>query len=175
MEATLKILNEVVRKGILKTYAIGGGVGAIFYMEPVLTYDLDVFVFLQKEPAGLVTLSPIYEYLRKKGCAVQQEHVLIAGVPVQLIPAYNDLVEEAVREARARRYRRTTTRVLRVEYLLAIMIQTGRPKDKVRVAQLLEEATVNRGYLEKVLARHGLREKWDEFTRGFYGTKGPSR
>jgi len=48
MERTLKVLNELERSGIIETYAIGGGIAAIFYIEPVLTYHLDVFVRLQR-------------------------------------------------------------------------------------------------------------------------------
>ncbi len=42
MEATLRVLNELERNGVISRYAIGGAVGAIFYMEPFLTYDLDI-------------------------------------------------------------------------------------------------------------------------------------
>ena len=42
MEATLRVLNELERNGVISRYAIGGAVGAIFYTEPFLTYDLDI-------------------------------------------------------------------------------------------------------------------------------------
>jgi len=169
MEKTLKVLNELERKGIIEKYAIGGGIATIFYMEPVLTYDLDVFVFLPKTQSGLITVSPIYEYLQGKGYKAHQEHITIHGVPVQFIPAYNELVEEAVNEAREIHYKRTRTRILRVEHLLAIMLQTDRPKDRTRITQLLEEAEINIDYLTKIIGRHGLRRKWQEFQRRFYG------
>lgn len=169
MENALKMLNEMERKGIIEKYAIGGGIAAIFYMEPVLTYDLDAFVFLPKTHRRLITLSPLYDYLQKKGYKADREHIIIHGMPLQLIPAYNALVEEAVNKAREIRYKKTKTRVLRVEHLLAIMLQTDRPKDRARITQLLEEAHVNRGYLTTLLKRHGLWEKWREFKRRFYG------
>lgn len=59
MEATLKVLNELEREGVINRYAIGDAVGAIFYMEPFLTYDLDVFVLLPKTSGGPLTLSRI--------------------------------------------------------------------------------------------------------------------
>lgn len=168
MEKTLKVLNELQRKGIVEKYAIGGGIAIIFYMEPVLTFDLDVFVFLPKTQGEIITVSPIYEFLRKKGYKTHQEHISIEGVPVQFIRAYNDLVEEAVKEARETKYKRTKTRVLRAEHLLAIMLQTNRPKDKARMTQLLEEAEIDMDYLAEILGRHGLRKKWDQFKRRFY-------
>jgi len=169
MEKTLKVLNELEKEGIIETYAIGGAIAAIFYMEPVVTYDLDVFVRFPAAKAGLVTLSPIYEYLRSKGYKVQQEHIMIQGVPVQFIPVYNALVEEAVREATGKRYKKTKTRVLRAEHLLAIMLQTYRPKDKARMTRFLEEAKVDRNDLTEILKRHGLEKKWHDFTRRFHG------
>jgi len=168
MEKTLKVLNELERKKIIEKYAIGGGIATIFYMEPVLTYDMDVFIFLPHTSSGLISLSPVYEYLRNKGYKAHQEHLMIEGVPVQFIPAYNALVEEAVKEAREIRYKRTKTRVLRVEHLLAIMLQTNRLKDRTRMAQLLEEAKVETGYLMEILVQHGLRERWDEFRNQFH-------
>jgi hypothetical protein len=44
MEATLNVLNELERSGVFTRYAIGGAMGATFYVEPLLTFDLDVFV-----------------------------------------------------------------------------------------------------------------------------------
>ena len=99
VEKTLKVLNDLAKKGLIERYVIGGGIAVIYYAEPVLTYDLDVFCFLSTEREGLITLSPIYEYLGKKGYSVQGEHVAIEGIPVQFIPAYNELVEEAVNKA----------------------------------------------------------------------------
>lgn len=42
----LKALNGLVADGVIATYAIGGVVGAAFYIEAVQTEDLDAFVFL---------------------------------------------------------------------------------------------------------------------------------
>ncbi len=169
MEKALRVLNELEKEGVIARYAIGGGIAGLFYMEPLLTYDLDVFVFLPKPAGKLIDLSSLYGSLRRKGYPAQREHVVIEGVPVQFIPAYNDLVEEAVRESVQRLCRKTETRVLRVEHLLAIMLQTDRPKDRARMVQLLEEATVDKSRLAGVLKRHGLRRKWGGFKRRFYG------
>jgi hypothetical protein len=37
MRRTLEVLNEIVAAGMLKTYAIGGAMAAVFYTEPMLT------------------------------------------------------------------------------------------------------------------------------------------
>lgn len=95
MEKTLKVFNELERTGLIRRYVIGGGIAVLFYAEPILTYDLDVFYLLPvchppaagrsgspAERGGLITLSPIYEYLQKKGYSVQEEHIVIEGIPV---------------------------------------------------------------------------------------------
>lgn len=160
MEQTLQVLNALEHDGVLSRYAIGGAMAATFYAEPVLTFDLDVFVLLPKTPGGLVTLAPLYAALRDRGYAEEGECVMIDGVPVQFLPAYNALVEEGVAEARQTSYETTPTRVLRPEHLLAIALQTGRDKDRERVRLLIEQAPLDQAYLADVLARHGLDERW---------------
>ena len=49
MERTLQVLNGLERDGILSRYAIGGAMGATFYIEPLLTFDLDIIVLLPEE------------------------------------------------------------------------------------------------------------------------------
>lgn len=153
MEATLNILNELEREGVISRYAIGGAVGAIFYMEPFLTYDLDVFV--------LLPLSPIYEALKRRGCEEEGECLLVEGMPVQFLPAYNLLLEEALAEARETRYAETMTRMLRPEHLAAIMVQTGRDKDRQRFSTFMREAEQDADYLRNVLERHQLTERFN--------------
>ncbi len=167
MEKTLKVLNELEKKGLVERYVIGGGIGVLYYAEPVLTYDVDVFCILPAEREGFITLSPLYEYLRKKGYRAHGEHMVIEGVPVQFIPAYNKLVEEAVGDAVEVKYKRVKTRIVRAEHLLAIMLQTYRAKDRERMLLLLDEAHIDMPYLGKILERHGLEKKWREFRRRY--------
>jgi hypothetical protein len=157
MEKTLQILNALERDGIISRYAIGGAMGATFYAEPVLTLDLDIFVLLPQTAGGLLTLTPLYDALRHYGYSEVGECVLIEGVPVQFLPAYNALLEEALAEARETLYEQTPTRVLRAEHLVAIATQTGREKDHQRVRLLEEQAPLDAKYLTEVLARHRLR------------------
>ena len=156
MEKTLRVLNDLERAGVVSRYAIGGAMAATFYVEPVLTFDLDVFIVLPGTSGALLTLSPLYEALRAQGYREEKECVNIEGVPVQFLPAYNALVEEALAEAREVMYEATPTRVLRAEHLLAIALQTDRAKDRERVRLLREQASLDSAYLATLLARHGL-------------------
>jgi hypothetical protein len=164
MERTLQVLNDLVRGGVLSRYAIGGAMGATFYVEPVLTFDLDIFVTLPKTVSGLLTLEPLYEALRNRGYIEEGECVSIEGIPVQFLPAHNELLVEAVAEAREFLYEQTPTRVLRAEHLVAIALQTGRDKDRDRVRLLREQAELDKDYLANVLRRYRLEGKWKPWT-----------
>ena len=163
MRHTLQILNELEQSGTMSRYAIGGAMGATFYVEPLLTFDLDIFVLLPQTRGGLLTLAVLYDALRAKGYVEEDECVIVEGVPVQFLPAYNALLEEALQEARDTMYEGTPTRVLRAEHLVAICLQTGRDKDRERVRLLREQAALDHGYLAGILARHGLEGTWKEW------------
>jgi hypothetical protein len=156
MKLTLQVLNELERSGVMERYAIGGAIGATFYVEPLLTFDLDVFVILPQQGTGLLSLAPIYGALRARGYSEEGECVLIEGVPVQFLPAYNALLEEAMRDACETSYEKTFTRVIRAEHLVAICLQTGRDKDRERVRILREQA--------KLDMNHALEGKWEQWT-----------
>lgn len=163
MRRTLQVLNELEQKGHVGRYAIGGAMGATFYVEPLLTFDLDVFVVLPRTGGGLLSLSPLYEALRERGYTEEGECVLIEGVPVQFLPAYNALVEEGLAEARETAYEGTIARVLRAEHLVAICLQTGRDKDRERVRVFRTQAKLDMDYLRGVLQRHQLEARWNEW------------
>ena len=163
MEKALQVIEEITRRGVIKAYAIGGGIAATYYIEPVLTYDLDIFFIPAKE--GLDVLAPIYEYARERGFSTQAESILIEGFPVQFIPAYNDLVREAVENASTLKYRDVEAKVVTAEYLAAIALQTGRAKDRERVIGLLEEADIDRTVFDRILESFGLAEKFKKLER----------
>lgn len=165
------MINELVKKKIIKDYAIGGGIATILYTEPLLTYDLDIFFIPQEESGKLVSLSPIYNFLSKKGYKHHQESIIIGGIPVQFLPPYNELIREAIENAIETKYRNINTRVFRAEYLTAIMIQTFRPKDKERIIKMLDEATLDNKRLFRILDKHGLKHRFKEFIQRYNGKK----
>jgi hypothetical protein len=164
MEKTLQHLNALEASSVVSRYALGGALAAMFYAEAVVTEDLDAFVLLANPAAGLVTLTPIYDFLTARGGTERREHLLIEGVLVQIIPAYDDLTEEAVREAVDQIVGKTSTRVMRVEHLIAIALRTGRAKDHARIGLLLDEAVVDTGRLTDIVQRHNLSARWNQFT-----------
>lgn len=89
MEKTLAVINEMEREGIIDRYAIGGAIAATLYVEPVQTYDLDIFVIFPVSPTGLISVSPIYAYLTERGYVAEGEAINIEGWPVQFLPVFN--------------------------------------------------------------------------------------
>lgn len=165
MERTLRIIEEIARLGIIKSYAMGGGIAATYYIEPILTYDLDIFFIPVKE--GLELLAPIYEFARERGYQLEAEAILIEDFPVQFIPAYNDLVREAVESAIQVDYGNLKVRIVRAEYLTAIALQTGRPKDRERALRLLESESTDRPELIRILEKYGLMNRLKKVEENF--------
>lgn len=162
MKETLKVINRMVKDGVIEGYAIGGAVAAIYYLEPFDTADLDIFVQINADGNDLMILAPIYEYLTARGYRAKGESIYMEGIPVQFLPVFNHLTDEAVERAQTIKFARVTTRVMRPEHLVAIMLDTGRLKDYLRISMFLEQGAVNRHQLQAVLRRHGLAEKWKE-------------
>src|SRR5215467_13208008 len=72
VKTALELINQMQAAGLITAYAIGGAVGATFYLEPAATIDLDIFVTLPVA-RGLVDLAPIYTYLKAQGGVEQDE------------------------------------------------------------------------------------------------------
>lgn len=134
-----RTVNRLEEDGVIERYAIGGAVGATFYLEPVATLDLDIFfVFRPQAGNSLLSLQPIFDYLTARGGVIEGEYVVIAGWPVQFLPPTGPLVEEALADAVTVRVEGTSALVFTVEHLAAVALQTGRPKDKARLLQFVE-------------------------------------
>src|SRR5438128_1354874 len=154
--------------GIIANYAIGGAVGATFYLEPVSTLDVDIFIEVHTKPgATIISLDPIFSYLRDRGCRMEGEYVMISGWPVQFLPPTGLLMEEAMKNAVEIDVDGIPARVFTAEHLAAIALQTGRAKDKARLLQFIEAGVLASPDFEEIIERHGLGEKWEKFARHF--------
>lgn len=163
----IETLNEMEAEGIVEHYAIGGAVGATFYLEPVATLDVDVFVAFGASSGALVTLEPIYDYLRAQGALVEGEYIHVAGWPVQFLPPTGPLVEEALHDAIAVEVEGTAARVFTAEHLAAIALQTGRAKDKARLLHFVESGVLETERFQTIVNRHRLDEAWQRFAGQF--------
>ena len=168
IKEVIEMINGMEAAGVIERYAIGGAVGATFYLEPVATLDVDVFVEFHTEPGSqMISPEPIFRYLRDRGCAMEGEHVVIAGWPIQFLPAASALAQEALAKAVEKDVEGKPARVFTAEHLGAIALETGRAKDKARVLQFIEADAIDLDQLQEILTRHGLAGAWQQFERQF--------
>jgi len=168
IQEVIKTINQMQAEGVITRYAIGGAVGATFYLEPVATLDVDIFVGLVSPPGQLlISLHAIFDYLKAHGATMEGEYVVVAGWPVQFLPPGNPLVEEALNESVGRDVAGTLARVFTAEHLAAIALQTSRAKDKARLLQFFEAGALDLPRFQAILARHNLVDRWRQFERQF--------
>jgi hypothetical protein len=157
-EDTLRALNEIKAEEVISEYAIAGAMALVFWIEPVPTYDLDVLVFLPETTGPIVSLERIYEWARKRNYRIEKEHIVIGGIPVQFLPAHNEIADEAIETAVAMPYGGLTVRVVRPEYLIALYLEPSAKtlKRRERSAALLESGKVDTAALQTLLDRFKL-------------------
>ena len=166
MKKTLEVINRLVESKVVLDYAIGGAMGALFYTEAVMTLDLDVFV-LFPDDGSLLPLAPVYAKLAEWGYVPDEqarECVAIEGTPVQFLPAWDELLQDALDHARVFDYEGVSAKVMRAEHLAAISVKTGRAKDKLRVQSLVESEGFDTGEFHGLLARFGLSKRFGQWT-----------
>lgn len=151
----LRAANELVAAGLIEDYALGGALAAIYYVEPFTTYDADI-IFITADEGLTAGIPAIYAYLQERGWRIEREHLVVKGFPVQFLAA-SDLAEEAVREARQIEYEGVPAKVFRPEHIIAIAASLGRHKDLARIEQLLDQAEIDKSYLDDVLRRYNLK------------------
>src|SRR5690606_9805850 len=105
-------------------YAVCGGTAALFYAETTATFDIDLFVLIPQSGL-LIDLSHIYQWAKLRGYAVEQEYLIIHGVPVQILVAGAGLEEEAVRTAAIIDYDGVSVTVVRPEFLVLLYLKAG--------------------------------------------------
>jgi hypothetical protein len=154
----LRVLNTMKADGVIREYAVAGGLAIVFWTEPVATYDLDVLVFLPPGAGPLVSLESVYRWASAHGYVADMEHLLIEGVPTQFLPSPSKLADEAIETAETLDYQGVPTRVVLPEYLIALYLQpeARSAKRRERAAMLLEWRGLNRNRLDAILERHGL-------------------
>ncbi len=171
---TIAVINKMQADGIIEKYAIGGAVGAAFYLEPDTTKDIDVYIVLDPDPGRLlVSLEVIYQYLKGLGYEVDSDgYPEVAGWPVQFIPADKPLLKEALEQSVERTIGDDApilVRVFTAEHLAAIAFELGRPKDKVRLLRFIGSENFDEAVFSDILARHGLLDRWMTFKKQFIG------
>ena len=134
---------------------------ATFYTAPVLTFDLDVFILLPSESGGCVmSLDALYGALRKRGYNEEGETVSIEGHAGPVSTGVQCPDRRGAGAGARNRLRRRADSPGGGRNLIAICLQTGRAKDRARVAMLREQAELDGALFADVRKRHHLEKKW---------------
>lgn len=156
----LRLLEQLKQEGVVSDYAVAGAMAANFWDEAVATQDLDVAVVFDTPVSPLDPLRAIFERLPESGYPRRGEHIEIAGVPVQFLPAWNPLVTRAVREAHQGVYdpddpSAPPMRVMTPTHLTAIW-QTDpsalTPRRRERIARFRETGLLDEDLLARLLS-----------------------
>lgn len=166
MKDTLSEINQLQTAGLIGQWAIGGAMGATFYLEPISTYDLDIFVIFEGAPQ-ILTLAPIYDFLKTRGHTADGDAMMVHGWPVQILPGESALLREAVKQAREVDFEGVPARVMTAEHLMAIALHTGRGKDFARLLTFVESKAADPAKLCEILERHGLSAAWKRFEHNY--------
>jgi hypothetical protein len=166
MREVAKLLNDLRDAGVINNYALFGATAQMRYTEPVATLDADVLVTVPS-PERLDVLQPIYEFCASRGFVPEGEAILVGGWPVQFVPVFSSLTEEALGHADTADFDGVPLRVLRADYLAVIALSVGRAKDFTRILALMESKSVTVEAIAKLADAYGLNEAWEDFRRKF--------
>lgn len=166
MKKVVTLLNSMVADQVIKGYALFDAVAQMRYTEAVATLDADVLVSLPSD-GGPDVLSPVYRYCESRGYRPEGEAIRVGDWPVQFIPVYNSLSEEALREAEPDEFEGVPVRVVRANYLAVIALSVGRHKDYLRILALLDSGFADRKTISEIASRHGLAGAWEQFKEKF--------
>ena len=99
---------------------------------------------------------------------VLDEHIVIEGIPVQFLPAYNPLIIEAVEQAQEVELFGIKTFIMKPEYLMVIMLDTYRAKDRERLIKFFAESRYSVELFETLTEKFNLISKYKEFRAKYY-------
>ena len=166
MREVARLLVEMLSENVVSGYALFGAVAQMRYTEAVATMDADVLIVVHSR-SGMDPLRPVYEFCAARGLEPEGEAIRVGQWPVQFIPTFNRLTEEAVQAADRTEIEGIPIRVVRADYLAVIALDAGRPKDLARILALLESGAVTVDQIVDLAARYGLRQKLDRFRSRF--------
>jgi Nucleotidyl transferase of unknown function (DUF2204) len=156
LKEVFEILNEMKAQGVLLDYAVGGAVASLFYVEATRTYDLDIFAILPNQSGLLIDLGEVYDWAKNKGFGFVHEHIMICGIPVQILSGNEGLERESVEKARLCDYDGIVVRVVAPEHLVALYRKAGGAKRKERELMLCDISDFKLEVFDDIMLRYKI-------------------
>ena len=169
IDQVIAVCEEMRLAGILDKYAIGGAFAATLLDEPIATADVDIFFLFARENSGLVLdMAPIYDFARAKGLDFDHEFINIYGWLVQFVESGTDpLWRDAINSPLLVKVGNTDIPVIRPEFLVAMWLAAGRPKDHEKIARFVEAGLVAESDFS-IVERYGLTVEWEQVKNRFF-------
>jgi hypothetical protein len=166
MQDVARLLNKMCAAGIIRDYAVFGAVAQMRYTEAVATMDVDILVS-DSQDDDLTVLTPIYEFCAVEGYRPEGEAIRVNDWPVQFIPAFDRVTEDAIKHAENTEIDGEPIRVVSASYLAVIAMSVGRARDNTRILSLFESGAVSRDELSDLSDKYGLSTNWTKFQEKF--------
>ena len=150
---------------MITNYALFGATAQMRYTGPVATLDVDVLVSLPAPEK--VDLLKDCAFCAAKGYHPEGESIRVGPWPVQFVPTFDSITEEAIAMADTVDFEGVPLRVVDADHLAAIALNTGRAKDFARILALLDSGSATADSIAKIANQHGLHDKWQRFQSRF--------
>ena len=98
MREVASLLNDMVEARIIHSYAVFGAVAQMRYTQAAATMDADVLI-VTLEADRIDMPGAVDRYCQSRGYMPEGEAIRVGEWPVQFIPVFNAVTEEAVRHA----------------------------------------------------------------------------
>lgn len=163
MLKVIEALDALIKENLIEDWVMGGATALLYYSTPHLTEDINIFISI-KSKSSIVNLAPIYEYLKWHYAAKEdREYILLAHTPIQLLMPEDKLTDEAVKNTQVVSLSGQKFKIMKLEYLIAIMLNLGKSKYRERLRIVKEESKYDKKVLEKLLIKYNLLDKWNKF------------
>ncbi len=146
----VNILQRLQKSGLIKGYALTGGVAVSLYVSYRTTFDIDFFVDTSFE-----NFQKIYEWLKTKGYIVKRDwefpmiKVEIDNVLIELLLA-RSFLKDAIKNAKNFIFKGKKIPVLSPEALILTKLERGEKEDLLDIEALKKEVRINEKILKKL-------------------------
>ncbi|PKB84032.1 MAG: hypothetical protein BZY88_00990 [SAR202 cluster bacterium Io17-Chloro-G9] len=130
---SIRVLNNLKRRRVIRDYALIGSVAATSYMEPIFTEDLDIVVLVNTDEEFQQLFLQVTSY----SDGMEGMHHVLGGVLVQLFPTtIKPLYEDTLHDARRARVGNLRVKVASPEHLVLLALEAFRERDRFRITAL---------------------------------------
>lgn len=155
-------LDDLINQGIIKDYAVTDGVAMVYHIYPVSAINAAIFFQSPDNYTDAQTLERIQNWARQKGYEIVGKFIKnIWELPTEFIPAKNELIKEAIKEAIEAPYRDKKIKILSLNYLIATLVQEHSLLNSY-LCRIMDVIPIDRAWLERTANKHGFAQRYSQ-------------